>query len=82
MSKTPLASSRLHDLLVVVLPIKLINSKDEGLPGGFLFPSKIALCSYTGSQSFSQFVSCLIYILRLSVSNNFIPFGSRSVAYN
>ena len=54
MSKMQFTSGRLHDLIVVVPPIKRVNSKDEGLPGGFLLPSgKIAQCSQTCPHRFS-----------------------------
>lgn len=65
MSKTQFTSGRLHDLIVVVPPIKRVNSKDEGLPGGFLLPSgKIAQCSQTCPHRFSWFVPSLTYILK------------------
>lgn len=66
MSKTQFTSSGLRDLLFVVRPMKLVNSKDVGLPGGFLLPSKIVQCSQTCSHRFSLFVPSLTYILNTS----------------
>lgn len=66
MSKTQFTSSGLRDLLFVVRPMKLVNSKDEGLPGGFLLPSKLVQCSQTCSHRFSLFVPSLTYILNTS----------------
>ena len=66
MSKTQFTSSRLRDLLFVVPPMKLVNSKDEALLGGFLLPFKIVQCSQTCSHRFLLFVPSLTYILNTS----------------